>query len=237
MATVNISGSSNWVTELTYDTNFNERTGKSSITVSSFRIKKGTNTTSPSTAYDSSITFNIAGSSFSSATGSYTVPAGGNWSSSYGISGTASNLTPNSSQTVAVTSSPWSNQNGSSSVTTANYKTYTISYNANGGSGAPGNQTKTWGTNLTLSSTIPTKSGYTFLGWATSSSATTAQYAAGGTYTANADVLLYAVWEEDGSFVNMIWAKSGSNWVTPVVKIKVNNTWVPCIKVEIINDD
>ena len=42
-------------------------------------------------------------------------------------------------------------------------KTYTVSYNANGGSGAPGNQTKTHNVTLTLSSTKPTRTGYTFL--------------------------------------------------------------------------
>ena len=35
--------------------------------------------------------------------------------------------------------------------------TYTVSYNANGGTGAPGNQTKTHGKTLTLSTTKPTK--------------------------------------------------------------------------------
>ena len=73
--------------------------------------------------------------------------------------------------------------------------TYKITYNANGGSGAPSAQTKTYGTNLTLSTTKPTRTGYTFLGWSTSSTATTATYAAGGTYTTNAAVTLYAVWE------------------------------------------
>ena len=73
--------------------------------------------------------------------------------------------------------------------------TYTVSYNANGGTGAPGNQTKTYGVNLTLSSTKPTRTNYNFLGWATSASATTAQYAAGGTYSANSGVTLYAVWQ------------------------------------------
>lgn len=73
--------------------------------------------------------------------------------------------------------------------------TYTVSYNANGGSGAPGNQTKTYGTTLTLSSTKPTRTNYDFLGWATSAAATTATYAAGGKYTANSSVTLYAVWK------------------------------------------
>lgn len=74
---------------------------------------------------------------------------------------------------------------------------YTIVYNANGGSGAPGSQTKTHGTTLTLSSTVPTKTGYRFLGWSTSSSATSATYQAGGSYTVNAGATLYAVWQED----------------------------------------
>lgn len=73
--------------------------------------------------------------------------------------------------------------------------TYTVQYNANGGSGAPGKQTKSYGTALKLSSTIPTRTNYRFLGWATSASATTATYAAGGSYTTNAAVTLYAVWE------------------------------------------
>jgi len=74
--------------------------------------------------------------------------------------------------------------------------TYTVSYNANGGSGAPASQTKTYGTTLTLSSTKPTRSGYDFLGWATSSTATTATYSAGSSYTSNSSVTLYAVWEK-----------------------------------------
>ena len=71
---------------------------------------------------------------------------------------------------------------------------YTVSYNANGGSGAPSAQTKTYNVALTLSNTTPTRTGYTFLGWSTSSTATTATYAAGGSYTTNASATLFAVW-------------------------------------------
>lgn len=74
-------------------------------------------------------------------------------------------------------------------------KTYTVSYNANGGSGAPSSQTKTHGTALTLSSTKPTRTNYTFKGWGTSASSTTVAYAAGASYTANAAITLYAIWE------------------------------------------
>lgn len=75
-----------------------------------------------------------------------------------------------------------------------NQITYTVSYNANGGSGAPSAQTKKHGTALTLSTTKPTRANYTFKGWATSSNGGVA-YSAGGSYTANANVTLYAVWE------------------------------------------
>ncbi|MHC5188523.1 InlB B-repeat-containing protein [Enterococcus cecorum] len=74
-------------------------------------------------------------------------------------------------------------------------ETYTISFNANGGSGAPGNQTKTYGQTLTLSSTKPTRTNYNFLGWATSSGSSTAEYQAGGSYTNNTSATLYAVWQ------------------------------------------
>lgn len=72
---------------------------------------------------------------------------------------------------------------------------YTVSYNANGGSGAPSSQTKWYGEELTLSSTTPTRTGYAFQGWATTSNATSAAYAAGGKYTANSGATLYAVWK------------------------------------------
>ena len=76
--------------------------------------------------------------------------------------------------------------------------TYTVSYNANGGSNAPASQTKTYGVALTLqggsSSTRPTRTDYTFMGWATSASGSVA-YAGGASYTTNAAATLYAVWE------------------------------------------
>ncbi|RHT38302.1 hypothetical protein DW790_05450 [Firmicutes bacterium AM31-12AC] len=73
--------------------------------------------------------------------------------------------------------------------------TFTVSFDANGGSGAPGSQTKTYGKALTLSSTIPTRTNYNFKGWATSKDASSASYSAGGTYNVNSSITLYAVWE------------------------------------------
>lgn len=73
-------------------------------------------------------------------------------------------------------------------------QSYTVSYNANGGSGAPSSQTKYYGRSLTLSSTKPTRSGYSFVGWGTSSTAETPSYQPGDNYTANASATLYAIW-------------------------------------------
>ena len=72
--------------------------------------------------------------------------------------------------------------------------TYTVSYNANGGTGAPASQTKQHDITLTLSSTQPTRSGYKFAGWGTSATDTGVKYAAGGQYTGNASITLYAIW-------------------------------------------
>lgn len=72
--------------------------------------------------------------------------------------------------------------------------TYTVSYNANGGSGAPSNQTKQHDITLTLSSVKPTRDGYEFAGWGTSPTDTGVKYSAGGQYTGNANITLYAIW-------------------------------------------
>lgn len=72
--------------------------------------------------------------------------------------------------------------------------TYTVSYNANGGTGAPSSQTKTYGVALTLSSTKPTRTNYNFLGWATSATGAV-EYQPGASYTKNGAVTLYAIWE------------------------------------------
>lgn len=79
---------------------------------------------------------------------------------------------------------------------------YTLSYNANGGEGAPASAyTATEGDaaarTLKVSMTEPTRNGYSFEGWATSSanaSAGTVAYAPGASITLSADQELWAVW-------------------------------------------
>lgn len=86
----------------------------------------------------------------------------------------------------------WKSKSGSISIP-AKTK-YTISYNANGGSGAPSSQTKWYGTSLKLSSTKPTKSGSTFSQWNTKSDGSGTSYESEDMYTANAKATLYAIW-------------------------------------------
>ena len=73
---------------------------------------------------------------------------------------------------------------------------FTLSYNANGGSGAPASQKSDNKGNVKVSSTVPTRSGYTFLGWSKSSTATAAQYKAGNNITLTANTTLYATWKK-----------------------------------------
>jgi len=89
-------------------------------------------------------------------------------------------------------------------------KTYNISYHANGGQNTPAAQTKVHGTPLNLAQAVPTRDGFIFTGWAASASAIQAEYAAGGEYTANGDILLYAVWSKRGLVSSDIYSFSNS---------------------------
>ena len=166
----------------------------------------------------------------------------GSSSHTYGV---AKNLTANGfsrtgytflgwSTSSSATSATYSNQQSVTNLTSTNggtvtlyavWKiiTYTVSYDANGGSGAPSSQTKNHGSTLTLSSTRPTKTDttangytvtfdgnggtasktsatatdttkYTFLNWNTNKNNSGTTYSAGGSYTANSNATLYAQW-------------------------------------------
>ena len=81
--------------------------------------------------------------------------------------------------------------------------TYTLNYHANGGEGAPASQTtksNTGKATFTVSSAIPTRDGYTFLGWADDADATVVQYHGGDKITLTKDnptKTIYAVWKEN----------------------------------------
>ena len=74
---------------------------------------------------------------------------------------------------------------------------YSLSFDANGGSNAPTAQTKLHGYDLVLSNGTPSRAGYTFLGWAESSTASVPTYLPGASFYSNEQVTLYAVWQEN----------------------------------------
>ena len=91
---------------------------------------------------------------------------------------------------------------------------FTVNYDANGGDGAPEDQIKTEGTDLTISEDVPVKDfvitydptggsieneektvGCTFLDWNCEPDGSGTAYAPGDEYTDDADITLYAQWE------------------------------------------
>ena len=83
--------------------------------------------------------------------------------------------------------------------------------------------------NLTISSTRPTRSGYTFEGWATSSGSSTVSYDPGDSYTFSrtysqtASVTLYAVWEKS-TYDATLNVKFVRNYGTYNVSLSVSGT-------------
>lgn len=80
--------------------------------------------------------------------------------------------------------------------------TYAVTYNANGGSGTTASQTKTYGVALTLRANGFTRTGYSFQSWNTKADGTGTSYAASSSYTANAALTLYAIWQASVSTVS-----------------------------------
>lgn len=79
-------------------------------------------------------------------------------------------------------------------------KIYNIEYNLNGASGtAPIAQTKKHGQAVPLSTEVPTREGYTFLGWSENPNAAAPAYKSGEMYNVDTaeNVTLYAVWQEN----------------------------------------
>lgn len=72
----------------------------------------------------------------------------------------------------------------------------TVSYNANGGTDEPYMQLKQYGEKINLSSELPARDGYFFLGWATEQDAEFATYPAGSAFVNDENTAFYAVWKQ-----------------------------------------
>lgn len=81
-------------------------------------------------------------------------------------------------------------------------KTYTVSYDANGGTGSVGSQQKPYTSDILLQDNSFTKYGKVFLKWNTKADGTGTSYNEGATYSRNENVTLYAIWV-DSSYTNV----------------------------------
>ena len=133
---------------------------------------------------------------------------------------------------------------------------YTVSYNVNGGTGSIASQTKTHDTNLTLTTTKPTGKSFTvsynanggnvssssktvsqtFTSWNTAANGNGTTYNAGATYSANANVTLYAQYANPSigslptptrsgyTFDGWYTAANGGTKITASTKVTANTT-------------
>ena len=138
----------------------------------------------------------------------------------YGWGTSSSTTTRSYGVSTSVTSTTYTNSTSTLYWYAISSRTISINYNANGGSNAPRATTGTqrWNqygntyniSSLSVTSSEPTRTGYTFLGWSTSSTATTPTYEAGDrisfTYSSSNSRTLYAVWEVNQyQFDSSVW--------------------------------
>ena len=73
----------------------------------------------------------------------------------------------------------------------------TLEYDPQGGSGEPGDQTGNAASNVTVSTTVPTRAGYSFTGWNTAADGSGTSYAGNASYTLpnSGTDTLYAQWQ------------------------------------------
>lgn len=114
---------------------------------------------------------------------------------------------------------------------TINAKTHhTISFNANGGSGQPGNITKWYGEQITIPSTIPKRTNYEFLGWSATQNGSVAYRPGGSYWVADANATYYAVWKLSTkpptiSVFDAYRCNSAGTYQSDGSYVKVTSTW------------
>lgn len=75
--------------------------------------------------------------------------------------------------------------------------TYTLKYNANGGTGAPADQTQVNNAAFTISTGRPTRNNYTFQGWALTAGGAVAYQPGGSITISGTEQTLYAIWRRN----------------------------------------
>lgn len=193
-----------------YSVSYNNNGGTGSITAqsgtygSSITLSDGSGMSKANT--DSNVTITI------------TYNANGGSGAPGNSTGTAVNTTPYTLSQWALNSASGTKYNKSASFTipAGNSTMYAV--------WAAGTTTRKSNPSITLSSTIPTRTGYTFLGWSTSNTATSASYTKGTAYTFSSNTTLYAVWQENGYYIN--YDLQGGSFATAYDTVAVGSgTW------------
>ena len=194
-----------------------------------FKLCNGTHTSTPTTTY--TVTYNANGGSISPSTVSVKagesvslpIPAAKTYTITYNANGGSG---APAAQSFAVACKGWST---SSSATSASYSCgskYTPTKNVT--------LYAVWSdkTDGVISTQKPTRSGYKFLGWETSSTATSARFKGGEDVTlTGGNVTLYAIWEKDSTpavnptlWCSQTYLRLDTEYVdTGMAKITINN--------------
>ena len=103
-------------------------------------------------------------------------------------------------------------------------KTYTITYDANGGSGAPEKQKITAGSIAMLSQTIPVQSGHVFVGWSLNGTSGSTLYAPNSTFNLDRDITFYAMWKSTDNYT-LTYDANGGLGAPPSQTVKAGESW------------
>ena len=123
---------------------------------------------------------------------------------------------------------------------TARFRPYahTVAYDANGGAGAPASFQKCTWTGRYISSTVPTKAGYTFKNWNTKKDGTGTTYNPGQVYYTDQNggtVTLYAQWQYNPVSVKIPQTIIGDSKGNSQFRVKCNDLKTGNIKVAVPN--
>ena len=118
-------------------------------------------------------------------------------------------------------------------------ETYTVTFNANGGTGTMEAQTFTEGEAQALTRNAFTYEGYTFTGWNTVQGGSGASYTDGQTITATADMTLYAQWIKQTKeiTIDFDWTEHWGNLNKDTIKKYTDMEDVKFVFLNLVNED
>ena len=134
-----------------------------------------------------------------------------------------SNMKPGNYQ-VSVTATDGSYVSAASVLNFTVLDTYDLSYDAAGGSDAPGWQVRYEDKPLTLSGKIPTRNGYRFLGWVDDPARKQADFQPGAVWEGTKDTTLYALWQENDAVAASVKIETPAEKLTYITDQKLDTT-------------